>query len=173
MTRAASFPAVTGDAIRAAMRRVPSAVTVVTVGGAEPRGITIGSFVTVSLEPPLVSFNVQRSARVHDLLLDSTRFAVHVLMEGQDRISEVFADPDLDAEAQLTAGGAVLDEHGVPMLKECLVRFECRPEASFPAGDHTLVLGRVEKLSSRTSGHALLYLNRDYHHLDVDVDAEE
>lgn len=153
---------VTGDDIRAAMRRVPAAVTVVVVGGAAPRGITIGSFVTVSLDPPLVSFNVQRSARIHDDLAKETRFAVHVLSKEQEELSEVFADADLSGSDQLSRVEHVLDANGVPAISDVIARFFCSVEAVYPAGDHSIILGRVLELESSDSGDALLYLNRSY-----------
>ncbi|NNE36302.1 MAG: flavin reductase, partial [Rhodothermales bacterium] len=62
------------------MRRVASPVTVVTAGrGDEARGITIGSFTSASLDPPLITFNLSRRARMHSLLPRTDRFVVHVL----------------------------------------------------------------------------------------------
>ncbi len=151
-----------GDAIRSVMRRVPSSVTVVVVGGAEPRGITIGSFVTVSLDPPLVSFNVQHSARIHDELGRDRRFAVHVLAAGQERISDIFADPDLTGMEQLGQVDDRLDGHGVPVIPGAIARFACTVEAVYPGGDHSIILGRALELDSGAPGEALLYLNRSY-----------
>lgn len=156
---------VTGDAIRAAMRRVPSVVTVVTVGAPEPRGITIGSFVTVSLEPPLVSFNVQRKARMHDQMTVGRRFAIHVLSADQAEFSNLFADPDLTGAEQLRRSGASTDAAGIPALPGALIRFECKVKDLLPAGDHSIVLGTVKEISRRNEGHALLYFDRDYRSL--------
>ncbi|NNE71251.1 MAG: flavin reductase family protein [Rhodothermales bacterium] len=147
------------------MRRVPTPVTVVTIGGTEPRGITIGSFVTVSLEPPLVSFNVQHSARIHDSLLAAERFAVHVLSSDQGSHSELFADPELSGAEQLSQVMHRLDASGVPVLDGVLSRFLCSVEGTQTAGDHTIVVGRVLELEARDSGDALLYLNRAYRSL--------
>ena len=153
---------VTGDDIRSAMRRVPAVVTVVVVGGAAPRGITIGSFVTVSLDPPLVCFNVQHSARIHSELESTPRFAVHLLTSGQEEISEIFADPDLSGEEQFAKVEHHRDEAGLPVIPDVMARFVCSVEAVYPAGDHSIFLGRALELESTGSGQALLYLNRSY-----------
>jgi flavin reductase (DIM6/NTAB) family NADH-FMN oxidoreductase RutF len=78
---------VPGDAFRAVMRRVPSPVVVVTAQGPrEARGITIGSFTSLALDPPLVSFNVGCGARMHEVMEACDRFAVHVLGEEQTHL---------------------------------------------------------------------------------------
>lgn len=158
---------VTGDAIRAAMRRVPTPVTVVTIGGTHPRGITIGSFVTVSLDPPLVSFNVQQSARIHDEIVGSERFAVHILASDQAVLSDLFADPDLTGEEQLGQVAHELDASGLPDLEGALARFVCETVSGQEAGDHTIIVGRVLNLRARDSGEALLYLNREYRFIET------
>ncbi len=157
---------VTGEDVRSAMRRVPAAVTVVVIGGARPRGITIGSFVTVSLDPPLVSFNVQRSARIHDELEQAPRFAVHVLSGGQEEVSEIFADPDLSGAEQFARVEHHRDSDGVPVITGAIARFVCSVEAVYPAGDHSIILGRALELESSESGDALLYVNRSYRSLE-------
>lgn len=158
---------VTGDAIRVAMRRVPTPVTVVTIGGTHPRGITIGSFVTVSLDPPLVSFNVQQSARIHDHLVGSERFAVHILASNQAALSDLFADPDLSGREQLGRVAHKLDADGVPDLDGVLARFLCQTVSRQEAGDHTIIVGRVLELRARDAGEALLYLNREYRSIET------
>jgi flavin reductase (DIM6/NTAB) family NADH-FMN oxidoreductase RutF len=159
---AKDHPVVTGEAVRAAMRRVPSAVTVVTVGGAEPRGITIGSFVTVSLDPPLVSFNVQHSARINADLERGALFAVHILAADQGGVSDLFADPDLSGSGQFAQVEHETDSRGVPAISGVLARFLCTVQAVYPAGDHSIILGHALGLDSSGSGDALLYLNRSY-----------
>ncbi|MFT5143954.1 MAG: 3-hydroxy-9,10-secoandrosta-1,3,5(10)-triene-9,17-dione monooxygenase reductase component [Rhodothermales bacterium] len=162
MSESQRGPEVTGDDVRAAMRSVPAPVTVVVIGGPDPRGITIGSFVTVSLEPPMVSFNVQQSAQIHDDLLRSERFAVHVLASDQSRYSEVFADPGLTGAEQFARVDFLVGADGLPSLSGTLVRLLCTLEASHPVGDHSLVLGRIESIGPVAQVDALLYVNRGY-----------
>ncbi len=90
-----------GQVLRHVMRHVPSPVTVVTAAGAgERRGITIGSFTSVSLEPPLISLNVAREAQMHPVLAAASHFAVHVLREDQAHLARRFSLPDLTSADQ-------------------------------------------------------------------------
>ncbi|MEM6646507.1 MAG: flavin reductase family protein [Bacteroidota bacterium] len=156
------------DALRAVMRAVPSPVTVVTAvtPDGEVRGMTIGSFTSVSMAPPLISFNVQRSARMSEVLAEAMHFSVHVLAADQSAYSNRFASPKMASEAQFDGIPHAPDAHGVPILDDALARLDCVPFAIHPAGDHILVLGEVTNVVEPTSERApLLYLDRAYRHI--------
>ncbi|GAB5521207.1 MAG: flavin reductase family protein [Rhodothermales bacterium] len=156
--------AVSPDALRVVMRSVPSPVTVVTATtGDEVRGMTIGSFTSVSLEPPLISFNVQRIARMSAVLEGASHFSVHILGVDQASLSNHFAIPDVDGIAQFANVLHRVDEHGVPILDDALARLDCVPFAIHPAGDHILMLGEVTHVVEPTEGEKpLLYFDRAY-----------
>jgi flavin reductase (DIM6/NTAB) family NADH-FMN oxidoreductase RutF len=165
-TLSAPVQSVSGDVLRAFMRHVASPVTVVTLAhGGERRGVTIGSFTSLSLDPPLVSFNVQKSAQSHALLLGGSPFAVHVLADDQGALSTHFSNPKL-GEAQQFAGVDMQTdaETGLPLLRGTLGALICRPYALHEAGDHTLVIGEVERVvPGATQASPLLYVSRAYH----------
>ena len=95
-----------GEAFRSAMRRVPAVVTIVTAArGEEIRGITIGSFTSVALEPPLISFNVGKEARMHGVITTASHFAVHLISQQQTHLCEHFATPDLTSAEQFGTVG--------------------------------------------------------------------
>lgn len=153
-----------GDMLRAVMRRVVSPVTVVTAAaGGEPWGATIGSFTSASLVPPLVSFNVLKDSSLHAALLAADAFAVHLLGEGQADLAEQFALPELTSEAQFRgvahsyAGGDV-----PPLLHDVFGALHCRRWAVYDAGDHSLFLGEVLRVSEGEAAGPLLYYNRSY-----------
>lgn len=154
--------AVSGEALRAAMRHVPAAVTVVTVGGEEPRGITIASFSSVSLDPPLISFNVQRAARMYPLLERADRYAVHVLRADQVALSDRFAHPGLAGAEQFDGVPHLVGPGGLPLLQDVLAVFECRPWAIYDAGDHALFVGEVTAVAAADGGDPVLYFQRSY-----------
>ncbi|MEX0601597.1 MAG: flavin reductase family protein, partial [Rhodothermales bacterium] len=136
-----------GEALRLVMRHVPSPVTIVTVAGEdELRGITIGSFTSTSLRPPLISFNVSREARIHEVLTAADRFAVHVLADDQAPLSDHFATPDLTGAEQFQDVTYSVDEHGTPILSGALAVMLCARHAVYDAGDHSIMLGRVVEL---------------------------
>ncbi len=152
-----------GEALRAAMRRVPSPVTVVTAAGTgEARGITIGSFTSVSLDPPLISFNVGHEAQMHALIVRADRFAVHVLSEAQAHLADHFALPDRSGAEQFAPVAYRLDAHGTPILDGALAVFHCARYAVYEAGDHSLLVGRVLDVEAGAEGLPILYFDRTY-----------
>ncbi len=157
------------------MRRVPSPVTVVTAKGAEEaRGITIGSFVSVSLDPPLITFNVHRKARMHAILTAANRYAVHILRAEQAHLSELFARADLTGEeqfAQVSFTPAL--EDGLPILNDVLGVLYCTPYAVHVAGDHSIFVGKVAAVALGEEGAPLLYFNRGYYTLGIEATMRE
>lgn len=145
------------------MRSVVSPVVVVTaVEGVEPRGITIGSFVSVSLDPPLVCFNVMHSSRMHPVLLAAERFAVSVLAETQVEISSRFARPGLTGIQQFEGLSTHRDASGIPVIEGALGWMTCRIQAVYEGGDHSIFLGLVETLEAGEDAGPLLYFGGDY-----------
>ncbi len=144
------------------MRHVPAAVTVVTVGGDEPRGVTIASFSSVSLDPPLVAFNVQKGARMFPLVERAERYAVHVLPAGRVDLSDHFADPELSGREQFEKVPHEVGRNGLPLLEGMLAVLECEPWAVYDAGDHALFVGRVVRISTGADGEPVLYYQRSY-----------
>src|SRR5687768_8762445 len=130
-------PGLDGEALRKAMRRVASPVVVVTAEprGGGPRGATIGSFTSVALDPPLVSFNVTHGTRLHATLSAADRFAVHLLAFDQAAAAAHFADPDLEGERQFEPFSTVRAGAGAPPVMEgTLGVILCRRERTFEAG---------------------------------------
>ncbi len=155
-----------GEALREVMRQVPAPVTVVTARrGSEMRGITIGSFTSVSLDPPLISFNVQCHSKMHGLIVGAERFAIHILSADQVELSEHFATPDLSNEAQFEAVSYHFDAADIPILDHVLAVISCVRHAVFEAGDHSILLGRVLHIEDGAPSRPLLYYNQAYHGL--------
>jgi len=145
------------------MRRVPSPVVVVTARGPqEARGITIGSFSSVALDPPLVSFNVARDSRMFNVIEACEWFAVHVLGEDQAHLAKQFAVPGLSGSEQFESVPHVYDVHGTPILEGGSAVLYCRTHDSLPAGDHRLYVGRVVDVEERSDQGAVLYYKSDY-----------
>lgn len=156
---------VDGEALRRVMRRVASPVTVVTAAGSDgPRGITIGSFTSVSLDPPLISFNLDKAAQMHALLDDGIdRLAIHLLSDEQAHLSNHFAVPDLSSDAQFADINHHLNEDGTPILASAIAVLHCDVYATYPAGDHTIVVGAVRQVAyAAEAGKPLLYFDRRY-----------
>jgi flavin reductase (DIM6/NTAB) family NADH-FMN oxidoreductase RutF len=156
-------PVTDGEVLRAVMRQVPSPVTVVTVATSEgPRGVTIGSFGSVSLQPPLVSFNLSVDATIFRHLVASERYAVHILHAGQVALSQRFAEPDRSSPQQFE-GLAYRELDGLPLLDDFLAVLICRRVAVHPAGDHVILVGQVERIEeSPRDVPPILYYRQSY-----------
>ncbi|MEM8556814.1 MAG: flavin reductase family protein [Bacteroidota bacterium] len=152
-----------GDALRRAMRHVASPVTVVTTrAGGLARGATIGSFTSVSLDPPLVSFNVIHGTGLHGVLTKAEAFCVHLLHAEQGDLATRFAMPDLTSAEQLDGLDVQYNAAGVPVIAGTMGVLHCRLWARHVAGDHDLVLGQVERIEEGVGEEPLLYYARSY-----------
>ena len=130
---------------RSVLGHVPTSVVVVTGvdNAGKPFGITIGSFASVSLDPPLVGFFPGLQSRSWASIRESGRFAVNVLGGAQDELCWRFAkegDDKFDGvEYTMSAGGS-------PVLPGVIALIDCSIESESQAGDHSFVVGRVEAL---------------------------
>lgn len=131
---------------RNALGAFTTGVTVVTATTPEgPIGMTVNSFASVSLDPPLVLWSPAKSSSRHPAFSEATHFAIHVLSADQDALSARFtrngrAFDDLDWE---------VNDEGVPVIPGTLARFECRRAAAHDAGDHTIIVGEVLRAAHR------------------------
>lgn len=150
---------------RLALGRFATGVTVVTANiGSGPHGMTVNAFTSVSLVPPLVAVCVDRSAALHPALSSLRAFGVSILNSGQQQLSAWFADP---ARPSGTAQFADVDWYpgpatGVPLLGRAAATLECERDAVHPAGDHSIVLGRVVATVTDHDALPLLYLDGAY-----------
>jgi flavin reductase len=138
--------------LRSTLGRFATGVTVVTFdAGDGPRGVTVNSFTSVSLEPPLVLVSIAKTASAHDQLRDR-RFCVNVLGAEQEPIARHFSGGDAGAEPRY-----VERADGAPRLAGALAHVDCEPWRAYDGGDHTLFLGRVTGFDHR-EGDALGYM---------------
>jgi flavin reductase (DIM6/NTAB) family NADH-FMN oxidoreductase RutF len=152
---------------REALGAFATGVTVITALGSrgEPVGFTANSFNSVSLEPPLVLFSLDKQASVLSTFLSTRHFAVNVLREDQRSLSEHFANfkgdrwKDLEYETW---------ETGCPILADALASFECDYRYTYDGGDHVIFVGEVKRMDPRGAGRPLLYFGGAYHRLDPD-----
>lgn len=142
------------------MGRFATGVTVLTVNGPDgrPLGMTASSLASVSLEPPLVSVCVDHEAELHDAILAAPVFVVNILESAQETLSRRFADRHED---RFDGVGYHRSPEGLVLLDAALAHLECDRFASFPAGDHTIVIGRVIG-GSTGEGRPLLYYRGGY-----------
>lgn len=126
---------------RKALSQFPTGVTVITMNsGDQLIGVTASSFNTVSLNPPLVLWSVDKSAFSAELFKSTPFFAVNVLADTQIEISNRFASRGADKFAQTEFE---LSELGNPLIHGCNAQFECKSWAAYDGGDHHILVGEV------------------------------
>ncbi|MEW6206797.1 MAG: flavin reductase family protein [Acidobacteriota bacterium] len=155
--------AVSKDEFRRAMASFASGVNIVTTRSEENAklGITVSAFSSLSLEPPLILICIDKRASIHDHLREGRHFAVNILAEGQESLSNRFASRETDRFNGIEcAEGA----SGLPLIGGALAHIECRVVAAYPGGDHTIYVGEVE--ATRVSeGNPLAYFRGRYSRL--------
>ncbi|MDC0737024.1 flavin reductase family protein [Cognatishimia sp. SS12] len=144
--------------LRDAFGRFATGVTVVTTQGADgPVGITANSFSSVSLDPPLVLWAPSKTSRRYPYFAEADHYAIHVLGADQADLcmgfaKNAFALQHIEHERNI---------EGVPVLANCLARFECKRVAGYDGGDHMIILGEVLRAEMR-DGDALAFFAGKY-----------
>lgn len=131
---------------RNALGSFTTGVTVVTAATDQgPIGMTVNSFASVSLDPPLVLWSAAKSSARHGLFTQAEHYVIHVLGADQDHLG-----------ARFTRGGQGFDglewrgnEENAPIIPGTLTRFECNRWSLLDGGDHTIVIGRVLRVAHR------------------------
>ena len=123
-------------------------------------GVTVNSFSSVSLDPPLVLFSLGRASQAYDFFVNGKAFAVNVLASDQEDLSARFSRRDL--QERWEGVGVERWDTGVPILTGCLANIECDKETVYDGGDHAIVVGRVRRLRSTAEGDPLLYFRGAY-----------
>jgi len=149
---------------RKAMGCYATGITVITSLSAagKPVGMTVNSFNSVSLDPPLVLFSLDRKATHFADFMAASYFGVNILAEEQQQLSRIFSTQGIDRWE-----GVAYEkwETGSPILPGTLASFDCVTDARHDGGDHIIFIGRVLKLGFASEGTPLLYYRGKYDQL--------
>ena len=129
--------------------------------GGERLGLTVGSLVSLSLEPPLVGVGVSRQAAMHELLREAGGFALSLLAGDQEAVAQHFArgvPPVAHWHGIATRAGAA----GAPLIDDALGWLQCETTAQHEAGDHTLFVGKVLAAEPGRAAPPLVYVGQRY-----------
>ncbi len=144
------------------MRAFPSGLAVITVDvDGERLGLTVGSLVSLSLDPPLIGIAINRHAAMHELLRRSGAFGVSLLAADQAAAAQHFARgvPPI----ALWHGIAWHEgDSGAPLLDDALGWLECRTADEHATGDHTFFVGEVVTLEHGRVAPPLIYLDQRF-----------
>jgi len=127
--------------------------------------MTVSSFTSIALKPPLIIISLQTDSRTHELVSQAKAFAVTILAEDQQELSERFAGRAPDVEDRLAGIGTDTLVTGAPFIKGGLAYLDCRVMQSISMGTNTLFLAEVVAARGNGAGQPLVYHDRKYHKL--------
>jgi flavin reductase (DIM6/NTAB) family NADH-FMN oxidoreductase RutF len=153
---------------RFSLGQFPTGVCIVTaVVGGELLGTTMSSFNSLSLDPPLVLFSIDKRARGLPQWQAATDYAINVLSESQKSISDRFARPSSDKWEGVSY---VEGTNGIPLLPGSAAMFECEAHAEYEAGDHVLFIARVRRFHTKPQRQPLVFCKGTYGELQQSDD---
>lgn len=128
----------------------------------QPVGITVNSFSSVSIDPPLVLFSVNKALRSHDLFRSAPGFAINILGKNHKELSNRFARSGADKWSGLDVAKG---RAGGILLPDAISSFDCRRYQAHDSGDHTIFVGEVLAISRSGQQEPLLYFRSSYQEL--------
>jgi len=168
------------ETLRAVMRHWPTGVTILTSRlNNYAHGMTVNSFSSVALDPPLVLASIENNVRTHALIQRSGCFALSFLHEGQEWISDRFAGRDTENTDRFEGLATYTAVTGAPIIADNLGHLDCKLVAAHPAGNHTIFIAEVvhagvgsaspvlgdDAPEGTAAAQPLVYFNRGYRRL--------
>ena len=150
------------NGLKLAMRGYPQGVTVVTTQADDgPNGITVSSFTSVSLNPPLILVSIAKGANPHDLYRKARGFAVNLLADDQEWVSDRFAGRT--AASDMFEGLKFkLGVTGSPIIEGSCAVIECKTWRVYEGGDHSIIIGEVVAAQALSNKRPLVYYSQQY-----------
>ncbi len=152
---------ISNSELRIATGLFPTGVAIVTAvaGGLLPFGMTVNSFTSLSLDPPLVLWNLQRSSDTVRAWQEADTFAVNILALEQENLSNRHATK---GKHELHVGDYKVGMIGCPVLTESLTSMECKVYARYEGGDHVIMIGEVVNIESNPDAEPLVFHRGKY-----------
>ena len=151
------------EKLRHAMRAWTTGVVIVTaIHEGQQYGMTVNSFTSISLEPPLILVTLKKLTHTHDLVVKSGMFAVTILSAEQRELSERFAGkiPNIMDRFEGVPTERLFAD--IPVFTDGLAYLHCRVLNSIPVGENTLFVAEVVAVHGEGTGDPLVYHNREY-----------
>ncbi|SDN32818.1 flavin reductase family protein [Alkalicoccus daliensis] len=145
---------------RGIMGNYPTGVTVVTANTPEeePVGLTVNSFTSVSMDPMLISWSIDKNVSTHDVFASQEHFNVHVLAEDQGDLCMLFATKGTDRFSKIEWANS---QYNAPIINGYTGLLECKVFKTVDAGDHTMIIGEVIGADNNETA-PLLYHQRNF-----------
>jgi flavin reductase (DIM6/NTAB) family NADH-FMN oxidoreductase RutF len=152
---------------RALSNRVTGVAVVTTRTDEGLRGITVSSFTSVSLEPPLVLVCIDHASQSHDWIAEAGMFAINILSDRQEMLAERFASRAPLVDERFEDVPHQFAVTGAPILDGCLAWLDCHLWARYDGGDHTVFVGQVKAAGVGPAHPPLIYFHSNYAHLQA------
>ncbi|HYA56057.1 MAG TPA: flavin reductase family protein [Nitrososphaerales archaeon] len=150
------------NGLKQAMRVYPQGVTVATTTGPSgPTGLTVSSFTSVSLDPPLILISIAKGSAIHDLFCEAKAYAVNFLADDQKSVSDRFAGRT-GARDRFEGLRFIRGVTGSPIIEGARVAIECKPWQVYEGGDHSILVGEVVAAKTFNSKRPLVYYSQQY-----------
>jgi len=154
------------------MARLGAAVNIIATDGPAGRhGMTASAVCSVSDSPASLLLCVNRSARMHAVLMENSLLSISVLAGTQTHLSRIFADREIDMATRFAATDWTMLDSGVPAVTGALAAFGCTIHSTTEMGSHSIILCEVQHLLIGAAEPALVYFDRAYHQLPMRVQA--
>lgn len=151
------------DTFKEVVSKFASGVTVVTTADDHGyHGVTVSSFCSVSLDPPLVLVCIDKSIQSHDLITSSPAFAVNVLSREQTFLAEQFSGQTPLADPKFSRVPHRISVTGLPLIEESTAWIECDVWRSYDGGDHTIFVGAAQRGELGRQDDPLIYFDRGF-----------
>lgn len=154
--------------LKTIMRGLPVPIAIITAQtGNTKRGITISSFTCLSMNPPLISFNIDCKSQFCSFFKSAKNFAIHFPEDEHVAISSRFATSGLSEEEQFADLDYFEDINGIPVFNSIKNVIHCSVFQRIEMGDHNIIIGDVHHVKSTQKSHALLYHNKAFKTLNT------
>ncbi len=145
------------------MARIPTAVAVITSRSDSGfHGVTVSSFGSLSLDPPLAYVSILKEINSHDRLLNADGFVINVLAREHTFFAEQFSGQTPLADPDFGGVPHKIGQMGLPLIDGCVSWIECRHWEQHAAGDHTLFIGEIVNIQAGVSDDPLVYFDREF-----------
>lgn len=146
------------DRYKDVMKQYPTGVTIVTTMNNDfPVGLTVNSFASVSINPLLILWCIDKKSRSLQAFLDNDSFAVNILAENQENTCFLFSK---EKQNRFNRVDWKLSDHNLPIIKDSYALLECEKQKHLEAGDHYILIGKVINIE-KSNKKPLLYYNRN------------
>ena len=149
------------DLFKEALGNYPTGVTIVTTTDENnnPLGLTVNSFASVSLDPLLVLWSIDHKVSSIEAFKNSGKFAIHILSGNQSELCKTFASKNVDRFASCNWSFSPLE---LPVIEGAFAVLECETYKTIEAGDHTILIGKVQDIQVNKELNPMLYHRRHF-----------